>query len=410
MPLTSPLERCVGDVDEFVLRWGQRPAVWRGADPCGFREIFGLADVDRIISTAARPPTVRMVRDGVPLPTHQYCTPLRLGGKPVDDVVDPRKVTDCVRCGATLVLQSLHRTVPSVAEFVGDLQRQIGHPVQANAYLTPADAAGLAEHADAHDVIVLQLHGSKRWVLDGPDGSGPGDVEVSAGDSMYIPAGSRHRASTTGEASLHLTLGIVRVTYRDVLQRVLADGPDLLDRPLPIGYHDDGGPVRRQLECDTASMLHDVRRYLGGVDVARRVADEVQRRRRSPFMAGHLTSLIDRGEITLDSRLRWSAPRPLGRRAPSEPWCPLDALVTDDPRRDDRQLQVHLGDRVLTVPPVVLDAIRIVSGGDPVVVNDLPGLDPPSRIVLARRLVEETACVVERERPPATDSPVPNPR
>ncbi len=425
MTSASALERCVGDVGEFALTWGQRPAVWRGADPCGFRDILSLADVDRIISTSARPPTVRMVRDGMPVELRDYCTSLRLGGKHVDDVVDPRKVTDNVRRGATLVLQSLHRTTPSVASFVAGLQHEIGHPVQANAYLTPADARGLAEHADAHDVIVLQLHGSKRWCVEESGSPGPGDqipgdhmsgdhmlgdTEIYAGDSMYIPAGTRHRASTTGEPSLHLTLGIIRVTYRDVLQRVLRDGPDALDRPLPIGFQEPGAAQRR-LERDASSMLDDVRQHLAGVDVAKYVEGAMQQRRRVPFTSRHLTALLERGDLTLDTRLRWSAPCPLGRLGPGDRWRPLGAIDAGDAPH----LRIHLGDRVLTVPSVVLDAIHLLSaqglsGGDALRVNDLPGLDPPSRIVLARRLIEETACVIDSDHRAATGSLARNPR
>ncbi len=368
-----------------------------------------MTDVDRIISTSARAPTVRMVRDGMPVELRDYCTSLRLGGKHVDDVVDPRKVTDNIRRGATLVLQSLHRTTPSVASFVAGLQHEIGHPVQANAYLTPADACGLAEHADAHDVIVLQLHGSKRWYVEG-DPDDRGGTEIFAGDAMYIPAGSRHRASTTGEPSLHLTLGIIRVTYRDVLKRVLLDGPDVLDRPLPIGFQEPGGAQQR-LRRDTSSMLDDVGQYLAGVDVEKCVEAELQQRRRVPFMSGHLTALLDRGDLTLDTRLRWSAPRPLGRLGPGDRWRPLDAIDAGDAPH----LHIHLADRVLTVPSVVLEAVHLLStrgsnGGGAVRVNDLPGLDPPSRIVLARRLIEETACVIDSDHRTATGSPARNPR
>ena len=342
-----------------------------------------------------------MVRDGNPVELREFCTASRLGGKHVDDVVDARKVIDQVRRGSTLVLQSLHRTTPSVALFVTELQGEVGHPVQANAYLTPADASGLAEHADGHDVIVLQLHGSKRWWVGEPDSGGLGDVEIGPGDSMYIPAGTRHHASTTGEVSLHLTLGIVRVTYRDVLDRMLARGPAALDRPLPIGFQEAGGPASRRVEDETAAVLDEVGRHLATIDVQQFVDDERQRRRRLPAVPGHLSSLLSRDELTPDTWVRWSAPAPLARSGGADPWRPLDAFDASALA----PLRIHLGDRVLTVPPVALDAVRLLSGGDPVRVSDLPGLDPASRVVLARRLIEETACVIEACGPASTGSP-----
>jgi ribosomal protein L16 Arg81 hydroxylase len=68
-------------------------------------------------------------------------------------------------------------------------------------------------------VLAVQLHGSKCWWIDGL-----GDVTMHPGDVMYVPRGVRHRAETTTETSLHLTLGIIRVTARQVIDRIL-NGP-----------------------------------------------------------------------------------------------------------------------------------------------------------------------------------------
>jgi mannose-6-phosphate isomerase-like protein (cupin superfamily) len=190
------------------------------------------------LASGARIPTIRMVADGTPLPHQRYCSPTRLGGRTLDDVVDPIKVVARLSEGATLVLQSLHRTLPSVGAFVGALQHEISHPVQANAYLTPPGAAGLAEHADLHDVFALQLDGTKQWWIDGL-----GEITVQPGDVLYVPRGVRHRAATGGSTSLHLTIGVIRVTYRQVIDRMLRDGPETLDalrllsagRPVRVG-------------------------------------------------------------------------------------------------------------------------------------------------------------------------------
>ncbi len=385
----SPLERCVGDLETFTSAWGQRPLVVTGDPARSFDGILNLDDVDRFISTSARTPTVRMVLDGVPVDPRRYCRSMRLGGKHVDDVVDPRLVSDQVRNGATLVLQSLHRTTSGVAAFATDLQQQVSHPVQANAYLTPPDAAGLAEHADPHDVIVLQLHGSKRWWVEGV-----GDFDLRLGDSMYVPAGARHRASTTGESSLHLTLGIIRVTYRDILRRTLAGGPESLDDPLPIGYRD---PARSTSEmgCRIHTMFEDVRLFLARTDIEATVEREVRRRPTCGFSAGHLTALLLRNDLGADTRVRWVAPAPMGRLVSSDPWRPIHDL--DVPPAST--VEVDMGDRVLTIPSVALAAIGALRIDESVRIGDLPGLDPPSQIVLGRRLIEETACVIDSSGP-----------
>ena len=172
------------------------------------------------------------MRDGAQLPPTTYTRRTRVGGTDVADVADVERILDLAAHGATIVLQGLHRSWPPLAEFCLDLEQVLGHAVQANAYLTPAGVAGLASHADTHEVIVLHVAGTKRWDVDGL-----GDIELGPGDVLYMPAGTRHAAHTTRRFGLHVTLGVLATTYRDVIARHVAGlaEPDL-DRPLPLGY------------------------------------------------------------------------------------------------------------------------------------------------------------------------------
>ncbi len=109
------------------------------------------------------------------------------------------------------MLQGLHRWSEPVTRFCRGLELELGHPCQVNAYITPAGAQGLDLHADAHDVFVLQAFGRKRWELHGAPGEEPRDpldVEVTPGDTIYLPAGTPHAARAQDELSGHLTVGI----------------------------------------------------------------------------------------------------------------------------------------------------------------------------------------------------------
>ena len=111
--------------------------------------------------------------------------------------------------------------------------------MQANAYLTPAGAAGLAPHHDTHDVFVLQVAGAKHWAVRAPVVDTPlprhvSDHDVAAaqpvlfedemrpGDVLYLPRGYVHSAAAQQGVSLHLTIGILATTVHDVL-RTLVD-------------------------------------------------------------------------------------------------------------------------------------------------------------------------------------------
>ena len=187
------LARFVGDPDEFAARyWGSAPLLRRtGHD---FTDLFSVQRIELMLLEAARIPTFRLVRDGKPLDPKRYCTTARLGGGPVDNVADIDRIATEVAAGATMVMQGLQRTDLTISALCHSLERAISHPVQANAYLSPSNATGLAEHADDHDVLAVQITGTKQW-----DVEHLGRVTTQPGDVMYLPTGVRHAAATSNE-------------------------------------------------------------------------------------------------------------------------------------------------------------------------------------------------------------------
>ncbi|HJP64793.1 MAG TPA: cupin domain-containing protein, partial [Actinomycetota bacterium] len=155
------LARCVGDADAFADHvWGRRHHLHR--DPQGFEDLLTFADVDRLLSTASlRLPLFRLVRDGSTIPTDRYTKRGRTGSAAMTGIADPRRIFELFAGGATIVLQGMHRYWSPVALLCRHLEIGLGHPTQTNAYITPANARGLAVHEDSHDVFVLQAFGRK---------------------------------------------------------------------------------------------------------------------------------------------------------------------------------------------------------------------------------------------------------
>jgi mannose-6-phosphate isomerase-like protein (cupin superfamily) len=372
--MSSALERCVGDIDVFARdHWGRLPLVTRHTS--SFHDVFNLDDVDSILTAAPRRPAVRLVSNGVPVDPRAYTTPTRIGGRDLDDVVDPARVATEFRSGATVVLQSLHRTHPRVSDFVAVLERDISHTVQANAYLTPPNSAGLTPHRDEHGVLVIQLAGCKRWAVEGL-----GEFIVSEGDCLYIPGGTTHSAATADVASLHLTLGIMTVTYRAVLERILRVEVPSLDHPLPIDYRRADADADEVVKSLT-EIFEEVVTSLVALDV-QSIAEREQARRRAlrprPGAFGMAAGLAAPRH---DQMIRWSAigsairPTTIGSRL-------------------GRTYEVVTGKRTVTLPEVTRVAVRQIMNG-PVAVGDLAGLDADSQIVVARRLTEESLCRIE---------------
>jgi ribosomal protein L16 Arg81 hydroxylase len=141
------------------------------------------------------------------------------------------------------VLQGLHRLWPPLIDFVRQAVDELGHPVQANAYITPPTNRGFDPHYDVHDVFVLQASGQKRWIVHEPvhvdplpsqpwtehraaiadrvAGEPVIDTVLSEGDALYLPRGWIHSAQALKTTSIHLTVGVAPLTGIDVARTVI---------------------------------------------------------------------------------------------------------------------------------------------------------------------------------------------
>jgi lysine-specific demethylase/histidyl-hydroxylase NO66 len=360
-----------GDAQAF------REKVWAShvhlhhTDPADLVGLLALDDVDHLLtSVALRTPALRVVKDGSVLPSSRFTRSATMAGEPLTGLVDARKVLALFDSGATVVLQGLHRYWPPLTQLVRELELSLGHPCQANAYLTPPGSQGFARHSDTHDVFVFQTHGRKQWEI--VEGSEEREVLLEPGLSMYLPTGTPHSARSQEQTSLHVTVGINRLTWRDVLRRVsdrvLAD--ERYDEPLPAGYVDAPSRLAGRL----AEELEAFSRGLEDID-ARAVADEratMFLRERTPALRGGLTDLVALDELTDDTLL--------ARR-------PTAACVL---KETGEKLVVLLGDRELRMPSSLVEPMRFVRDHRSFRVGELsPWLDEESRVVVSRRLVRE---------------------
>jgi len=373
-----PLARCIGDADGFLRgTWGRRPTIHEGEDPLGFADLLTLDDVDRILSTTSlRTPAFRLVEAGEQIPETAYTRSGTTGSKPVAGMADPARVFELFRNGATIVFQGLHRYHEPVTRFCRELEVELGHPCQVNAYVTPAGAQGLELHDDPHDVFVLQAFGSKSWEIHaapGEDEREPLRAEIGPGDCIYMPTGTPHAASTQRSLSGHLTVGVHVVSWRELvraaLERVAADPS--LDEPIPPGWPADLDGLERTLRA----RLEAAGDALDALEARELVDARLERflSTRLPVIRG---ALVDQG--ALDGIADGSR---LARRGGSI--CVIRI-------RGDR-LVVLLGDRRLEMPAWLEPAMRRVAATPSFVVGHLADVlpDPGARAVLARRLVRE---------------------
>ena len=256
---TPALDRLVA-TDPATFRdehWGRQALLSRAADlPAPFTDLLDERSVDELVSERGlRTPFLRVAKSGQTLGDRAFTAPGGVGAGIADQVSDSRLVA-LFGDGATLVLQALHRVWPPIIDFVGSLAEELGHPVQANAYVTPPQNQGFDDHYDVHDVFVLQVSGTKRWRIHAPVWEAPLrdqpwtdrraavgraaaeppliEAVLEPGDCLYLPRGFLHAATALGGVSTHLTLGVhtwTRLSLAEQLTRQalasLADDADL---------------------------------------------------------------------------------------------------------------------------------------------------------------------------------------
>ncbi|WP_409061836.1 cupin domain-containing protein [Streptomyces sp. SYP-A7185] len=284
--------------DDFARDfWARTALLTRGASD--FSDLFSADAVDELIARRGlRTPFLRVAKDGSTLPDASFTSPAGVGAT-IGDQLDDTALWRLFADGATLVLQALQRTWGPVADFTARLSTELGHPVQANAYVTPPQNRGFDDHYDVHDVFVLQISGTKRWLIHEPvhpdplrdqpwtdrrvavaeaaRGEAYIDTVLEPGDVLYLPRGWLHAARAQGEVSIHLTLGIhtwTRYTLAEQLAQAaltaLREDPQMRTT-LPLGLdgpHGDIDLVRDRLvaaltEADPAPQFHRTRRGQG---------------------------------------------------------------------------------------------------------------------------------------------------
>jgi len=250
------LLRPVGVEAFFSNYWEKKHLVVRRAAPDYYRSLLTADDLEALISHSdARYPAIRLAKGGGYFAPEVYTRNVKHGDESFEGVPDVQRISDEYRQGATVALPAIHRTWPPLALLCDALQAQLDHAVHANVYITPGNAKGFTPHYDVHEVFVLQIAGRKRWHLYEPviplphrmqpfrpelfTGQAPmAEVDLDAGDLLYLPRGVLHSTTTAESFSAHVTVGISVYTWADLLKELLSSAIDdeAMRHALPPGF------------------------------------------------------------------------------------------------------------------------------------------------------------------------------
>jgi hypothetical protein len=342
------------------------------------RLLSGPSAVDELLDhVRLEPSAVRLVRGGESKDPDTY----RLA----DSSLDFGCVHNAFADGYTIILNGLEQYMRVIASLSHSIEAELNFPTRVNAYITPPESTGFIPHYDPHDVLILQIQGSKTWYLS--DGTAvlphemqsregavaadlplPTALRVEAGDTLYLPRGHVHAAKTGSEPSIHLTVGIHAPTVLTLLTHALhwlSLRDDRVHVRLPPRHLDDAA-VRASLGDlvdDIARAVEDPSVIAEGLVAMENVL--VQRGRCPPV--GQASNAVD-----IDGQTQVMKYQPLYSRV---------AVAVGSVALQFAQLSISAG---LDHKAAML---FLSKSTEPFRVCDLPGLSAGQQMELARTLI-----------------------
>ena len=216
----------------FAEYWEMKPLHISRSSNNPFESYISVDALERILSTQTLQfPQLQLSKAGTSLPSSLYTDS--------SNTVAPGHVSEQFKNGATIILSQAQKLHAPLLNLCRQMQRLFFMPCQTNTYYSPAGMQGFNPHYDTHDVFILQVKGRKTFRFYSERTMHPTSnhkfdkdvhkvgeeterIELSAGDLLYIPKGVVHDAvAHTDEPSLHITLGVYPVLYRDLLHELI---------------------------------------------------------------------------------------------------------------------------------------------------------------------------------------------
>jgi len=395
-PVQFCLESLLGEIpiDEFLDKyWDQAPFHCSRNDADFYSGLVSIDVIDEIISgTELRVPSLRIVKDGVELPPDQFTSSCWNRGSRIS-IFQSDLVFGAFHTGATVIFPSLDRYHYPIAEMCQMIRNSFGCVIQTNAYLTPPACGGFGAHWDNHNVLALQVSGSKRWrvwndpVMQLPllsDSCPPKlgeldgeyqEITLLQGDCLYIPRGFAHVTEAEDEPSLHLSISISICTFSDIIKGLV----DLLQRD-EIGLRKSVF-LSKLADENIQDVLSKTFQRIGNKDLMQMCEELTQKtylKQSRALVRGMLAAAQYAPSININT---------LVRRRP---------LLKFTLRVENGWLEVRFGGRMVQFPPSIAHALEMVISTDrPVTAVTLP-IDCPldEKLEIIKRMVLEGIMVV----------------
>jgi lysine-specific demethylase/histidyl-hydroxylase NO66 len=333
-----------------------------------YDDILSTTVLDAFLQSERLPSAfINVVKDGIRCPLEKWSR-VDPSARGEQSVAIPEKLFDLYAEGATLILNQADRSLPSLNGLCRALTLDLGFRVVSNIYITPRCAVGFSKHVDDHEVLVLQIAGSKRWQLlvrEGP----VVEIDLQPGDLLYLPRDLAHAAEAQEFDSIHVTLGLLPVYAFQLIEEIAAlareDGG--FEQPMPPRFADDD--AKRTFETTFLRQLQDL----------------ILRAKPSALLERRFRSLVENqprgwpGRLSDLRRFRDMTPETVVCRRPGV----LTAVTTEG-----RFLKVDFAGKSVLVPGFLEDAMRKIMGGNAFAIGEIEGfIGSPGKVKLVAEFV-----------------------
>jgi hypothetical protein len=210
---------------EFIENTYARTWAHYEGEGCRFQRLADWGTLNNLLATQRfEAPRFRVARQGKIVPVETYTEQIGTRANGFYRRIIPNRLLNELRDGATLTFDRVDHAHGPIRELAAVLESELRARVFINIFASWEPVPGFDVHWDDHDVLVIQLEGRKRWKIFEPTRQWPlyrdivnnykpevppvAELDMTAGDVLYLPHGWWHSVSALGEPSLHITIGI----------------------------------------------------------------------------------------------------------------------------------------------------------------------------------------------------------
>ncbi|MEU0030848.1 cupin domain-containing protein [Streptomyces sp. NPDC006335] len=378
--------------------WGKRPLHAEGVVDTS--ALLTAEDLDRLIdSRTLRVSQLWVCNQGRNLPPSTY---MSVGEQPRSRSVsstadvrrimtlasegspDPVKVAQHVANGASLTINQVDQYIPNLRAMCEQFETETHIRAGVILFVSPPSAQAFSLHADPHDIIVMQTHGTKQWEIHPTvwerENDPTADIRrlvMKPGDMLYVPEGTPHVVRTNEDGlSIHQTIQFNVPRYDKLATKVLTQAfeqycqEQRFSGAAPI-LRGGGSRIAEDLAPRIAGFAEALKNIDLGALVDQHLKSVVPKQR--TLATGRLVAIAAADKVTGDTLLRRTVP--------------FNITVQDG------AVHTVFGRRQLSSPLTTEKALTAIAEADDSFTSDALSdeLDAASRLLLCQRLVREGA-------------------